>query len=72
MKVSVSLSDDDLRFLDAYATEHGLKSRSAVLKQAVRLLGTVDLSAAYEQAWAEWAADPIQASWTTPDADRQA
>lgn len=53
MKVSVSLSDDDVRFLDACAKERGV-SRSAVLQQAVGLLRGRRLGAAYADAWDEW------------------
>ena len=38
MKVSVSLPDDDVKFLDQYAKQEGYASRSAVLHRAVRLL----------------------------------
>jgi hypothetical protein len=54
MKVSVSLPDDDVAYLDAYATTHGLDSRSAAVHTAVRMLRASELGAAYEEAWAEW------------------
>lgn len=54
MKVSVSLSDDDVRFLDRCAAERGT-SRSAVLQQAVTLLRGAQLGAAYAEAWQDWA-----------------
>jgi len=47
MKLSVSIPDDDVRFLDDYAREQGLDSRSAALHRAVRLLRTAELAAAY-------------------------
>ena len=40
MKVSVSLPGDDVRFLDEYAKDRGLHSRSAAVHKAVRLLRT--------------------------------
>ena len=55
MKVSVSLPDDDIEFLDRYASSQGVGSRSAVVHKAVRLLRATELGPAYEQAWAEWA-----------------
>ncbi|MBV6509693.1 MAG: Antitoxin MazE9 [Acidimicrobiales bacterium] len=55
MKVSVSLPDDDVEYLDAYARTQGLESRSAALQKAVRLLRASELGAAYEEAWADWA-----------------
>jgi len=56
MKVSVSLPGEDVEFLDAYAEEQGLESRSAALHKAVRLLRAAELGAAYESAWDEWVA----------------
>lgn len=50
VKVSVSLPDADVDFLDAYADEHGL-SRSAAVQAAVKSLRTNDLAAAYEAAF---------------------
>jgi Arc/MetJ-type ribon-helix-helix transcriptional regulator len=57
MKVSVSLPEEDVVFLDSYATSMGFVSRSAVMHKAVRLLRASGLGAAYEDAWQEWAAD---------------
>lgn len=56
MKLSVSLPDDDVEFLDSYARAEGIDSRSAVVHKAVRLLRASALGAAYEDAWDEWAA----------------
>jgi Arc/MetJ-type ribon-helix-helix transcriptional regulator len=44
MKVSVSLPEGDVEFLDAYARSHGYDSRSAVLHKAVGLLRSADLA----------------------------
>jgi Arc/MetJ-type ribon-helix-helix transcriptional regulator len=63
MKVSVSLPGDDVRFLDDYAREQGLDSRSAALQRAVRLLRTAELAALYEAAWDEWATTGEDAAW---------
>lgn len=54
MKLSVSLPDDDVAFLDAHARLQG-NTRSAVVHQAVRLLRTAELGDAYQDAWKEWA-----------------
>jgi len=54
MKVSVSLPAEDVEFLDSYARDKGLDSRSAALHGAVRLLRAAELGAAYEGAWDEW------------------
>ncbi len=54
MKVSVSLPDSDVEFLDAYARDQGYGSRSAALHEAVRLLRAAELGDAYADAWREW------------------
>jgi Arc/MetJ-type ribon-helix-helix transcriptional regulator len=54
MKLSVSLPEEDVDYLDAYAASQGFASRSAVLHRAVRLLRASELGAAYEDAWEEW------------------
>jgi Arc/MetJ-type ribon-helix-helix transcriptional regulator len=69
MKVSVSLPGDDVAFLDEYAKEQGLESRSAALHRAVRLLRTAELSGPYEAAWDEWAADGEAEVWESASGD---
>jgi Arc/MetJ-type ribon-helix-helix transcriptional regulator len=71
MKVSVSLPDDDVEFLDTYATRGGFASRSAVLHKAVRLLRASELGVAYENAWAEWDATDDGALWEATTGDGQ-
>jgi Arc/MetJ-type ribon-helix-helix transcriptional regulator len=63
MKVSMSLPEDDIAFLDAYAKSLGYRSRSAVLHVAVRLLRAGELGGAYEQAWRDWTADGDAEVW---------
>jgi Arc/MetJ-type ribon-helix-helix transcriptional regulator len=69
MKVSVSLPDDDVEFLDSYAQTQGAQSRSAVLHQAVGLLRAAQLADAYEQAWDSWASSDDATAWETVAAD---
>lgn len=54
MKVSVSLRGEDVEFLDSYAKTRGLESRSAAVHEAIRLLRSGELEAAYEAAWRDW------------------
>ena len=54
MKLSVSIPDDDVEFIDTYASTHGLESRSGVVQRALTLLRTSDLGKDYAAAWAEW------------------
>ena len=63
MKVSVSLPDDDVNFLDSYADRAGFASRSAVVHKAVRLLRASELGAAYEDAWTTWVASDDSTLW---------
>lgn len=57
MKMSISLPDPDVDFIDAYADEQGIDSRSAVLQRAVALLRASQLGPAYEDAWSDWSDD---------------
>ena len=69
MKVSVSLPDDDVEYLDEYAQTQGFASRSAVLHKAVRLLRASALGPAYEDAWTEWAGSGDDAAWDSAATD---
>jgi Arc/MetJ-type ribon-helix-helix transcriptional regulator len=69
MKVSVSLPEDDVEFLDAYAQAQGYDSRSAVLHKAVELLRASGLGDAYEQAWQDWTASGDAEVWDATSAD---
>jgi antitoxin MazE9 len=69
MKVSVSLPDEDVDFLDQYAKQEGYESRSAVLHKAVRLLRASGLGAAYEEAWREWVTSGEEDVWKSSSAD---
>lgn len=69
MKLSVSLRDEDVEFLDAYARAQGYRSRSAVLHRAVRLLRAAESGAAYEDAWDEWQATGEADAWEATAAD---
>jgi Arc/MetJ-type ribon-helix-helix transcriptional regulator len=63
MKVSVSLPEVDVEFLDAYARTEGYPSRSAVLQKAIRLLRATELTNPYQEAWGEWAASREASNW---------
>jgi Arc/MetJ-type ribon-helix-helix transcriptional regulator len=58
VKVSVSLPEEDIEFLDALVREERAESRSAAVHQAVSSLRSSRLEAAYEAAyeaaWADW------------------
>ncbi len=69
VKLSVSLSESDVASLDTYARAAGLKSRSAAIQQAIRLLGDPELQSAYEEAWQEWEASGDAETWESATAD---
>jgi Arc/MetJ-type ribon-helix-helix transcriptional regulator len=69
MKLSVSLSEDEVAALDKYARTAGLSSRSAAIQHAIRLLGDPELEDAYAAAWDEWATTGDAAAWEQTAAD---
>ena len=69
MKVSVSLPDEDVEFLDSYAQAQGMQSRSAAVHKAVGLLRASQLEHAYEEAWAAWSARGDAEAWEATAGD---
>ena len=65
MKISVSLPDEDVAFLDAYAIREGGASRSAAVHRAVESLRAAELGTAYEEAFA----DSQEGDWDAVAAD---
>ena len=70
MKVSISIPSADVEFLDNYAHEHGIESRSAAIQRAIQVLRASELGDAYELAWQEWEQSGEAGLWesTTSDA----
>ena len=60
MKLSVSVPDGDVEFIDRYASNHGVGSRSGVVHRAVALLRAAELGDDYEAAWAEWEGPDVE------------
>ena len=69
MKLSVSLSPSEVAVLDKYAQSAGLKSRSAAIQQAIKLLGDPELEDAYTAAWQEWEDAGEAEAWVVTVAD---
>ena len=69
MKVSVSLPEEDVEFLDSYAREQSMASRSAAVHKAVGLLRTAQLASAYEDAWESWTDSEDATAWEAVTAD---
>jgi antitoxin MazE9 len=71
MKISVSLPDSDVEYLDEYARAQGHKSRSAALHKAVRTLRATELGSCYEDAWSSWESSGDAGLWDATSADGQ-
>ena len=68
MKLSVSIPEEDVEFLDRYAAAHGVESRSGALQRAVALLRASELGDAYAAAWEEWEGSDAEA-WDSTAGD---
>lgn len=69
MKLSISLPANDVEFIDHYAQDQQIESRSAVLHKAIRLLRATELGAAYEDAWDQWSSAGDAQAWDTTAGD---
>lgn len=63
MKLSVSLPDEDVAFIDAFLEASTDDSRSAVVQRAIALLRAAELADDYEAAFTEWQESGDAASW---------
>jgi Arc/MetJ-type ribon-helix-helix transcriptional regulator len=69
VKLSISLSEEDVALIDEYVRAAGLASRSAAIRRALHLLRQPELEQDYAQAWEEWAASGEQAAWDSTAGD---
>ncbi|WP_028849013.1 ribbon-helix-helix domain-containing protein [Thermocrispum municipale] len=69
MKLSVSLPDDDVAFIDRYVRRSGAATRSAALRQAIELLRAAELEDSYAEAFDEWHESGDAAAWDVTVAD---
>lgn len=69
MKLSISLSDEDVAALDRYVHAAGVPSRSAAIQRAIRMLRDPELEDAYAAAWDEWQESGEAAAWEVTTAD---
>ena len=69
MKLSISLQEEEVGFIDAYARSQGIKSRSGVVKAALRLLRTMELADDYAAAWTECGDDDDTRAWDLSSGD---
>jgi hypothetical protein len=63
MKVSLSIPEEDIRFLDNFAREHGIASRSAAVQRSIAMLREVELKEQYKLAMQEWHDSPDSELW---------
>ena len=69
MKLSISLREEEVRFLDDCARTGDFKSRSAVVRAALHLLGTKELARDYASAWDEWDGSDDADAWDRSTTD---
>ena len=69
MKLSVSIPDDDVAFLDQFAERAGMESRSAVLHRAIALLKSADLAGEYDIAFTDWNESVDEQLWESTVGD---
>ncbi|MFB9660862.1 ribbon-helix-helix domain-containing protein [Glycomyces mayteni] len=69
MKVSLSIPDEDIRFLDKYAHDHGFPSRSAAVQHCIALLRNAELKQQYKLAMQEWRDSPDSELWESTVGD---
>ncbi|MGM1059334.1 antitoxin [Saccharothrix sp. Mg75] len=69
MKISVSLPEEDVEFVDRYLRQHRSSSRSSVIHQAIAMLREAGLENAYASAWDEWETGGEGELWETTAPD---
>lgn len=69
MKLSVSLTQSQIAFLDRYQQAHKLGSRSEALQHALQQLQDRELEEAYRLAGEEWAGSEDAALWERNSGD---
>lgn len=69
MKISISLSDEDVAYLDAETSGGRFASRSAAVAAAIGWMRRGDLVSAYDQAFDEWADSDDAAAWDASTSD---
>ena len=69
MKLSISLPDEDVAFIDRFLQESADDSRSAVVQRAIAMLRAAELVDAYDAAFREWQASGEQEVWDAAVAD---
>lgn len=63
MKLSISLPDDDVAYLDEAVESGAYASRSAAIARALRLMRSAELGDVYDLAFKEWALSGDSEAW---------
>ena len=63
LAIDASTYQGDVALLDEFARASGLRSRSAAVQHAIRLLRHPDLEGDYEAAWNDWESSGESANW---------
>jgi Arc/MetJ-type ribon-helix-helix transcriptional regulator len=69
VKLSVSLSAEDVAFVDEYVERTGEPSRSSAIQRAIGLLRSAELEDEYAAAFDEWSDAAEAADWDRTAAD---
>lgn len=69
MKLSITLPDKDVAYIDRHIADHDEPSRSAVIRKAIERLRHEELGAAYAAAWEEWEGSEDARLWETTVGD---
>jgi len=69
MKLSISLPDKDVAFIDRYIAKHSERSRSAVIQKALDILLTEQLVEDYAEAFREWKESGEEEVWDAAAGD---
>jgi Arc/MetJ-type ribon-helix-helix transcriptional regulator len=69
MKISVSLPQEDVVFVDEFAARTEAESRSAVIHAAIESLRAADLEAEYAEAFEEWDGSEDAGLWDRATGD---
>jgi hypothetical protein len=62
-KLSISVDETYLPFIDNYQRQHNVKTKSEVLERALELLRRTELERAYAEAAEEWRNNPDAKLW---------
>lgn len=69
MKLSVSLPEEDVAFIDAFMASSRDESRSAVVQRAIAMLRAAELTDQYELAFRAWHGSGDAKAWDAAAGD---